>query len=113
MGPVGRVSDRRTFVRLARARRAKAGPVTVRWAPDSDGAGPRVAYAAGRSLGSAVERNRIRRRLRALVAERSDRLPAGSYLVGVSRPAIALSHHALRECLVEALERVTDQETPR
>ena len=42
---------------------------------------PRVAYALGRRVGSAVARNRVRRRLRAAVAEyRSELAPGGAYL---------------------------------
>jgi RNase P protein component len=41
---------------------------------------PRVAYALGRAIGPAVVRNRLRRRLQALLAGSS--LPAGLYLIG-------------------------------
>jgi ribonuclease P protein component len=43
----------------------------------------RVAYAVGRRAGSAVARNRVRRRLRAAVAHHADHLrPGAAYLVG-------------------------------
>jgi ribonuclease P protein component len=54
-------------------------------APDA----PRVAYAIGRRTGSAVVRNRIRRRLRAAVALHEAELsPGGAYLVAADRRAM-------------------------
>jgi ribonuclease P protein component len=47
-----------------------------------------VAYAIGRAVGPAVVRNRVRRRLRALVAEEARRgLPPGWYLFGARTAA--------------------------
>jgi ribonuclease P protein component len=59
----------------------------VSWLPPTPGGPaepPRVAFGIGRSVGGAVVRNRIRRRLRAGLRElqRTQRLPAGSYLLG-------------------------------
>jgi ribonuclease P protein component len=44
-----------------------SGNVTVFYRQRSDSAGPRVGFTVGKVLGGAVERNRIRRRLRAAV----------------------------------------------
>jgi ribonuclease P protein component len=46
----------------------------------------RVAFAVARRIGTAVARNRLRRRLRALLARRAADLPPGLYLIG-ARPA--------------------------
>jgi len=43
-----------------------------------------VGYAIGRPYGGAVERNRLRRRLRVLMASHCDALLPGSYLVGAT-----------------------------
>lgn len=53
-----------------------------------DGGPPRVAYAIGRAHGTAVTRNRARRRLRAALAplEGTPALPGGAYLIGLRRP---------------------------
>lgn len=58
---------------------------------DSTLAGPHVGYALGRSFGSAVARNRMKRRLRALVNSRDQLLPAGYFVLGASPKAASLS----------------------
>jgi ribonuclease P protein component len=50
---------------------------------------PRVGFAVGRTLGNAVTRNRVRRRLRHLVRERLARLPRSADLVVRALPAAA------------------------
>ena len=65
----------------------------------------RLAFAVGRPVGSAVVRNRLRRRLRALMVELDP--PPGSYLVATT-PAAATSTFAdLRVELAAALHEVT------
>jgi len=44
-----------------------SGNITVFYRRRSDNAGPRVGFTVGKVLGGAVERNRIRRRMRAAV----------------------------------------------
>lgn len=63
------VRDRRTFVALrARGIRVRRGPLALTFLAE-EGAGTRVAYAITKRVGGAVERNRLRRRLRAVFAE--------------------------------------------
>jgi ribonuclease P protein component len=52
-----------------------------------------VAYALGRAIGPAVVRNRLRRRLRALLAASS--LPPGIYLLGAQPAAVRRSRDEL------------------
>lgn len=52
---------------------------------------PRVGYALGRSYGSAVSRNRLRRQLRALMTERESVMRPGVYVFGASGRAKTLS----------------------
>jgi ribonuclease P protein component len=46
-----------------------------------------IGYAIGRQVGGAVERNRIKRQLRALFDSRSAQLLPGWYLIGVTPKA--------------------------
>ena len=99
-----RITDRDTFqVLRQRGRRARRGPLTVTWlAPEpGDARPPRAAFAIGRSVGGAVRRNRIRRRLRAALRalQVQGRLPAGSYLLGGSAALADLPWPALLELL--------------
>jgi len=72
------------------------------------GRSPRVGFVVGRAVGDAVDRNRVRRRLRHLVRDRLDRLPAGARLVVRARPQAAeLTSAQLAEQLDRALARVT------
>ena len=111
--PAGRIRDRGTFEALRRpSGRGSNGPVRVAFVPPSAGGGtafPLVAYAVGRQCGNAVARNRLRRRLRAVVNKSAGDLPAGSYLVAVSKEAASLpyEHLALTVCetMAEAARR--------
>ncbi|CAN5206934.1 hypothetical protein BH24ACT1_BH24ACT1_04090 [soil metagenome] len=60
------------------------------WVAAPDAHPPRVAYAVGRQVGSAVVRNRVRRRLRVAAAElaTAGALAPGNYLV-IASPATA------------------------
>lgn len=50
-----------------------------------------MAFALPRKAGSAVERNLVRRRLRAALAPIEHRMLPGWYLIGVTRPAREIS----------------------
>ena len=56
---------------------------------DAPVASPRAGFVVSRAVGSAVVRNRVRRRLRHLVLPRLAELPAGSTLVVRANPAAA------------------------
>ena len=87
---IWRIRDRASFEALARARRRRAGPITLRFVHDGSSDPARVSYAVGKWAGSAVMRNRTRRRLRAAVAEvGSELVPGGLYLFGADRDADA------------------------
>jgi ribonuclease P protein component len=65
-----------------------------------------VAYAIGRAVGPAVTRNRIRRRLRALLRARSTQLEPGLYLIGVRSAAAPPSFDELTFDLDRLLRRM-------
>ena len=80
---IWRIRDRAVFGRFRRdGRRARVGPLWMSVIADPAAVPPRVAYAVGRSVGSAPVRNRVRRRLRCLARQHADQLVAGWYLVG-------------------------------
>jgi len=65
-------------------------------APSVDPGVPRVAYAIGRTVGSAVTRNRLRRRLRSAVREVGAGLDsATAYLIGASKGASDLTYREI------------------
>ena len=67
----------------------------------------RIGYAIPRSVGSAVVRNRLRRRLRAVLAELDTEadLPGGNHLVRVSAPLTDWSHAKLRTTMADLMQR--------
>jgi ribonuclease P protein component len=65
-----------------------------------------VGFVVGRGVGPAVVRNRVRRRLRHLVADRLTRLPAGTLLVFRATPA---SSQASSLDLGATMDRVLDR----
>jgi ribonuclease P protein component len=106
------VRGRRAFAELRRSkRRFRTGPVRVQFQPaqEADEA-RRVAFAVPRKVGTAVERNRCRRRLRAVVAEIAASIPAGAYLVGIDQGVRGLRFQKLRTTVIEAMQRASEGE---
>jgi ribonuclease P protein component len=65
----------------------------------------RVGFVVGRSVGGAVVRNAVRRRLRHLLRDRLERLPAGSQLVIRAQPeAASVPGRTLSRDLDDALD---------
>lgn len=62
-----------------------------------------VAYAIGRRVGSAVVRNRVRRRLRAIIRDCVPELQPGAYLVGGSVEIASLSYGELKSMVCAAV----------
>jgi ribonuclease P protein component len=106
---VGRITSRAAFAEVQRARaRGASGPVRAVFAPADEatpGLFPQVGYAIGRRCGSAVVRNRLRRRARAVVREAAPSLPRGAFLVRLDPGAASLSPAEFRHDLARALRR--------
>jgi ribonuclease P protein component len=102
---IWRVRGRATFAALARARPQRVGPVVVRRVPARAGEPPKVAYSSTRGVGGAVARNRLRRRLRAAVADARDQLGDGhAYLVTGGSEALTMPFADLRAAVAQALD---------
>jgi ribonuclease P protein component len=109
---IWRIRDRATFTALRRGRRVRRGPITVSWIDGDPAEPPRVAYAIGRSVGHAVARNRLRRRLRASMTSLAPQLPPGAYLIGATPEASQLSFPDLQTNLHQAITQVTEAAAP-
>jgi ribonuclease P protein component len=58
------------------------------WFPQEEAAAPRFGFSVPRSVGGAVERNKIKRQLREVWRARLDRVPAGHDYVLIVRPGL-------------------------
>lgn len=95
------ISRRDDFQRLHRhGSVARAGPLRVRRLAEP-GAGVRVAFAARRSVGTAVRRNRLRRQAKAVIREMASRgeLTDGWYLVSFGDGSADLDFSRLQDLL--------------
>jgi len=58
------------------------------WFPQEEAAAPRFGFSVPRSVGGAVERNKIKRQLREVWRARLERVPAGNDYVLIVRPGL-------------------------
>jgi ribonuclease P protein component len=103
----------------ARGIRVRRGPLALTFLDDEVGE-TRVAYAITKRVGGAVERNRLRRRLRAIFAEVAIQVPgavpSGALLVSAGPDASGRGPQELRNDvmrLLDALEARRSGEVPR
>jgi ribonuclease P protein component len=110
--PLGRLTRRPEFLRVARGRRKAVAPGLVLQAASLEtaviGPCPRVGFTASKKVGNAVARNRARRRLKAAVKDvLTERAGEAMDYVVIARAATAgRSYTALLGDLREALDRV-------
>lgn len=91
MTAVDRLRGRRTFTALAQqGRTVRNGPLRVRFLAAPANSAASVGYAISKATGNAVERNRIRRRLRAAIQASTMPLTSGFYLVSADAAAARL-----------------------
>jgi ribonuclease P protein component len=97
---IWRVRGHATFRDLARIPARRHGALSARLLRGDVERPPSVAYAVPRAVGDAVARNRLKRRLRALVFElEAELVPGGRYLVGAGPAAMSAGPAELRESL--------------
>ena len=106
---ISSLTGRLDFARLlARGVKARSGPLCITYRADSTP--PAVAFAVPKRIGTAVVRNRIRRRLRAVLnnmnREVPDSLGGGDYLFHVSAPLDSFNGVELQALMVDLLDRV-------
>jgi ribonuclease P protein component len=102
---IDRVRERDAFLRLRRdGVRVRTNSLWCSFVPDPKLAPPQVAFAIGRAVGSAVQRNRLRRRLRAILAT-SD-VPPGLYLFGAQRATSERTFDELQQAVTALLSQV-------
>ncbi|MGH9210585.1 MAG: ribonuclease P protein component [Acidimicrobiales bacterium] len=111
---IGPVRDRATFEALRRrGRRVRRGPVTVVYLP-AQAPPPRAAFAIGRSVGNAVVRNRVRRRLRSVLHDMDagrlggPSLAPGTYLLSTRPGVVTLSYADLAGLVSSACAAVVE-----
>jgi ribonuclease P protein component len=112
VGLIRPIRDRATFDALRSGRRVRSGALTVSFIEGNPAEPPRVAYAIGRKVGGAVERNRLRRRLRAVVREHASRLRPGAYLIAAAPMAARMPFGELQATLIKTLEAMGDTTVP-
>jgi ribonuclease P protein component len=105
VGLIWSIQDRSAFARLSsEAQKARFGSIWVRWVADSELMPPRVAFSIGVAVGPAVVRNRLRRRIRAVLREAE--LPGGLYLFGATPAAAELSSADVRGIIDKMVVRM-------
>lgn len=105
------IRERAAFRRLAAdGTRIRRSALWCTWCPDPDSTATYVAFALGRALGPAVARNRLRRRLRALLREidATSPLPIGALLIGAHPRAIELTFDQLRSELTAMITELRE-----
>ena len=89
MKRANRLSRSRDFEAVYRHGRSVSSRFLVLyWFPQEEAAAPRFGFSVPRSVGGAVERNRIKRQLREVWRARLERVPAGSDYVLIVRPGL-------------------------
>ena len=91
------------FQRVRARRRSWAHPLLVLYAAENGTDCTRVGIVAGRWVGNAVARNRVKRRVREAIRERYAAIARGYDLVWLARPGLATAEHSALVAAVEHL----------
>jgi ribonuclease P protein component len=115
---IERLRGRSAYHALAQhGRRVRRGAVTLAFLADQTETPPRVGFAVGRRVGPAVTRNRVRRRLRAIMQELAGQaeagLASGAYLVGAGPAAATQSYRELKGQVAECLAALESRDGSR
>jgi len=108
-----RLSRSRDFDAVYRQGRSiSTRTLTVHWFAREDDGDPRLGLAVPKSVGGAVDRNRLKRQLREIWREVASDVPRGRDYVlvarpGLAEPADARDHEWLADQVREAIGKVT------
>lgn len=94
---------RADFEAIGRHGTARSTPLLVLRSLRTERNETRVGLSTPRTLGGAVQRNRVRRRLRELVRARRERIGPGWDLLLIARPAAGSATYAELEAAIDAL----------
>ena len=107
---IGPVRSRETFADLRRSSsRGRSGPVSVSFVERPEWDRPQVAYAVSRKVGNAVQRNLLRRRMRAIMSQQAEKLQVGAYIVQSNPDGRSLEFNELKVAMSQALEKATSR----
>ncbi|HBQ51766.1 MAG: ribonuclease P protein component [Acidimicrobiia bacterium] len=109
---ISRIQTRQIFQRLqTEGTYVRSGTLWCSMIIDQTLTQPAVAYALGRQVGGAVQRNLLRRRLRELLKAKAHKVLPGFYLIGAASGATKLSFNDLGTQVDSLLERCAQKTT--
>jgi ribonuclease P protein component len=104
-----RLKERADFLAAAKGARVPAEAFVLQVRARGDAAAPRFGFTVSRKVGTAVERNRVRRRLREIVRRNAALIPASAHdyvLIG-RRAALAMPFERINAEFSSAMTRLT------
>jgi ribonuclease P protein component len=118
VGLITGVRDRRTFAALrTNGVRVRRGPLSITHLDDDPDGPTRLAFAITRRVGTAVVRNRLRRRLRAICADldrtRPALLPGGALLLAPGPDAVRRTPDEMRNDVIRILDELQSRRQGR
>ena len=110
---LGTVRSRKTFEALrSTPNRGRSGPVSVSFLGKPSCSEVELAFSIPRRVGNAVVRNRLRRRLKAIMGDQVHSLPPGAYVVHAAPGSAQQSFQQLTMATGRAVERATRRPGP-
>jgi len=104
-----RLKQRADFLAAAKGARVPAGPFVLQARERGDAAAPRFGFTVSKKVGTAVERNRVRRRLREIVRRHAALIPQDGHdyvLIG-RRAALTMPFERINAEFLGAMTRLS------